>query len=113
MDRRFWLLLGVQIPDDAVRHRVAALVAAESIRGLVPNADYEMPRAGVVVNRRSEPAQRDILQWQGLDVVEDDHTAAVDALRHYIGHLKDNLNRPIGNTGCKLGLNDTLRKEYR
>ncbi|GFG67924.1 hypothetical protein MKUB_54140 [Mycobacterium kubicae] len=106
LDRRFWMLLGVQIRDDAVRHRVAALVAAESIRGDIPEAEFETPWTGVVVNRRSEPAQRDIFQWQGLDVVSADHSEVVKALRHYTLHLLDPLSRPVDDENCRLGKDD-------
>lgn len=110
-DRRFWMLLGVQITDDAIRHRVAAVVASHSIRGEKPpkigegkphNA-LELPWTGVVVNSRSEPAQRDIFQWQGLDVVGGLHNDVQKSLRHYTRHLLAPETRPVRNEICMLG----------
>jgi hypothetical protein len=87
---RFWCLLGVQLGDDAVRQRVAAVVGAADLRGGDSDVTRSRPRrAGVVVNRRSTPDQRDIFLWQGLDVVAADYEDVVPALRHAAKHAAD------------------------
>lgn len=119
-DRRFWMLLGVQITDDAVRHRVAAVVAAHSIRGEKaspksdddrPHTALDLPWTGVVVNHRSQPAQRDIFQWQGLDVVGGRHNDVQKALRHYTRHLLKPETRPVLDEKCELGPGDNCEDD--
>lgn len=110
-DRRFWMLLGVQITDDAVRHRIAAVVAAQSIRSDYADAELETPLTGVVVNQRSEPSQRDIFQWQGLDVIEGYHTDVLSAVRHYTMHLKKPESRPVQDEECSIGTGDVYEDQ--
>jgi hypothetical protein len=88
-DARFWFLLGVQLNDDAVRHRMAATIGAADLRSMIGEREEQKRRplrAGVVVNRRSTPNQRDVFLWQGLDVVRGTYQDAIPALAHAVQH---------------------------
>ena len=87
LDCRFWLLMGVQIGDPAIRHRVASLVGTGAMRSGLAGTN-EPPYAGVVVNRRSEPRERDVFHWLGLDSVTSDCLHVLDDLKHHLGHLR-------------------------
>jgi hypothetical protein len=103
-DSRFWFLLGVQLNDDGVRHRSAALVGAAALRGGVTSKARTLRprRTGVMVNRRSTPDQREVFIWQGLDVVAATYNEVLPALVHIAEHAdKPDLRRVTG-TGCPL-----------
>jgi hypothetical protein len=102
LDSRFWLLLGVQIGDVAIRHRVASLVAASSLRNGLGGFN-EPARAGVAINRRSEPRDRDVFHWQGLDTVHADCGELLSDLKHNVRHLRAPENRFV-NGRCGLPL---------
>ncbi|MEW5982593.1 MAG: hypothetical protein AB1806_09505 [Acidobacteriota bacterium] len=113
---RFWLLLGVQIQDNAVRQRIANLVS------VLPTKEYEFrPRSlgrgggapageyahlmgadrcckGLAVNTLSTQVGQDLLFWSGIDVVsKPDDVGSVKAssfdedLEHYASHLENAL----------------------
>jgi hypothetical protein len=84
LDTRFWLLLGTQITDDAIRHRLASLLG----RAGRPREQGSDVRSGVAVVLKSEPQHRDVLHWLGLDVVADRATSVEGAIRHYADHLR-------------------------
>lgn len=69
---RFWVLVGVQISDAAVRQRVAALLSTIPLRRLRAEDDAELSLPGVALIRASEAADRDVLNWRGIDVVRAD-----------------------------------------
>jgi hypothetical protein len=89
--RRFWFLLGVQMQDSAVRNRIMSLTSAVPMTS-DDEAVLNSGRLGVAVNSRLASAERELLQWAGLDVVAGD---AVDAahfegdLEHYALHLNE------------------------
>ena len=106
-DARFWLLLGTQLNDDAVRQRIAATIAASNLRGMIGGAvgRTKLPqRTGVVVNMRTTPRQRDVFLWQGLDVVRGTYADVVPALEHAADHArKPQARRRAGDESCELG----------
>lgn len=81
LDQRFWMLLGVQIGDSAIRQRLASLLNGTGVTA------PEAFRTGVAVVRRSNPQDRDIFHWLGLDVVAADASEVAPALSHYTAHL--------------------------
>lgn len=103
-DARFWFLLGVQLNDDAVRHRTAAVIAAADLRGQVGDAERTASprRTGVVINRRSTPNQRDVFLWQGLDVVRSTYEEAIPALAHAAHHAARPDVRRLFDDDCRL-----------
>lgn len=104
-DARFWFLLGVQLHDDAVRQRAAALIAASDLReGLsLTSPETSHRRAGVVINRRSIASEREVFMWQGLDVVETSYQTATSALGHAALHVLHPENRRIKGQSCEIG----------
>jgi hypothetical protein len=104
-DARFWFLLGVQLHDDAVRQRAAALIAAADLReGLSPTSSEALHRrAGVVINRRSVASEREVFMWQGLDVVETSYQTATGALAHAALHVLHPEQRRVNGQPCKIG----------
>lgn len=67
---RYWMFLGTQLSDAGVRLRLLSnqiTFAQENVmNGVVENV------AGVAINRRSRPTDRDVFHWFGLDVVRAD-----------------------------------------
>ena len=99
-DARFWFVLGVQLSDEAVRQRTAAVVSTADLRSHVTKEPRDTLRAGVVVNRRTTPNERDVFLWQGLDVVAATYEQVLPALRHMAQHTGNpNLRRLMGE-GC-------------
>lgn len=103
-DARFWFLLGVQLNDDGVRHRSAALVGAADLRGGVTSKPRTLRprRMGVMVNRRSTPDQREVFIWQGLDVVAATYDDVLPALIHIAEHAEQPDLRRVTGTACAL-----------
>lgn len=83
---RFWALLGVQIRDHAIRHRVAATISANALRST--DADgASVRRAGVAVIRHSSPGDREVLHWRGIDVVQSDFSELTAEINDYAARL--------------------------
>ncbi|KQZ88508.1 hypothetical protein ASD62_03420 [Phycicoccus sp. Root563] len=102
-DARFWFALGVQLSDEAVRHRTAAVVGTADLRSHVNDAQRTTERAGVVVNRRTTPNEREVFLWQGLDVVAATYERVVPALRHMAAHTANpDLRRLPGERSCTI-----------
>jgi hypothetical protein len=103
-DARFWFVIGVQLGDDAIRHRTAAIVGAADLRnGVGSKHQARRPRrAGVVINRRSTPYQREVFLWQGLDVVETNYAEVTSALRHVAQHATKPAARRLKGEKCRL-----------
>lgn len=87
---RFWLLVGVQIGDAAVRQRIAALLSTTPLRRLKAENDVELSLPGVALVRASEAGDRDVLNWRGIDVVKADFSELTphlaDCLRRLMSH---------------------------
>ncbi|WP_431818134.1 hypothetical protein [Gordonia jacobaea] len=88
-DARFWLLVGVQLADEGVRHRAASIVGASALRDGISreHRSEALKRNGLVVNTRSLPREREIFHWLGLDAVRARYQEIVDSLNHYALHL--------------------------
>lgn len=94
---RFWMLLGVQIRDSAVRQRIATLVSA------TPRSDPPMRsgRRGVAVNAHITELEQDLLLWNGLSVVRSDAADFAPDLAHYTAHLDGSVRFTNGDCGVK------------
>jgi hypothetical protein len=94
---RFWVLLGVQIRDTAVRQRLATLVSAASL-----SSDLGAPtnRNGVAVNRYVTELEQDLLFWSGFDVVIGNAVDFADELDHFAKHL--NNDAPFLKGACRV-----------
>ncbi len=101
-DARFWLVLGVQLSDESVRHRTAAVVSTADLRSTVNGPKRKTERAGLVVNRRTSPNERDVFLWQGLDVVAANYEEVVPALRHMAKHTADPTKRRFVGEPCAI-----------
>lgn len=84
---RFWVLLGVQIRDHAIRHRVAATISTTALRASAADGTT-LRRQGVAVIRHSGPTDREILHWRSIDVVESDFTELTDEIATYTAQLE-------------------------
>jgi hypothetical protein len=122
---RYWVMLGVQVDDSAVRHRLATvissawnrgnfivtqgsqppLVGAPTGQGLAPPSASPPNggRRGVAINRYSTQLAQDLLFWNGFDVVEHNTGDFKGQLEHYRCHLEKNepCNRADGYV-CRL-----------
>ena len=102
-DARFWFVLGVQLSDEAVRHRTAAIVGAADLRSDVTDTPLRAVRSGVVINRRSTANERDVFLWQGMDVVQATYDEVIPALTHAAAHAANPIGRRIKGYPCPLG----------
>jgi len=106
---RFWMLLGVQIHDSAVRHRTTTLISSLPIplevgrhappTGATEETDAtqtapagsdktpEVVQNGVAVNKHLTALEKDLLFWNGFDIVTDDASEFTTDLKHYAAHL--------------------------
>lgn len=85
---RFWLVLGVQIRDTAVRQRLTSQIALASIEARAKT--WPAPKSeGLFVNRSLEPVHRDLLFWWGFDVVNSDCEAFRSEIEHLTLHVCD------------------------
>lgn len=101
-DARFWFLLGVQLSDEAVRHRTAAIVGAADLRRGAGKPPRTSLRAGVVVNRRSTPNERDVFLWQRMDVVQATYEDVLPDLEHAAAHVTSPRSRRVQGAPCPL-----------
>ncbi|WP_156354340.1 hypothetical protein [Gordonia sp. HS-NH1] len=101
-DARFWFVLGVQLSDEAVRQRTAAVVGTADLRSHVSRGPRSTLRAGVVVNRRTTPNERDVFLWQGLDVVAATYDRVVPAIRHMAAHTSTPKLRRLKGGVCEM-----------
>jgi hypothetical protein len=104
---RFWMMLGVQIHDSAVRHRVVTLISAlprmatgtprqsevgrEEAEGRDGPA-RKIERRGVAVNKYSTELEENLLFWNGFDVVRADVSEFAKDLQHCTAHLDQKKN---------------------
>jgi hypothetical protein len=110
---RFWMLLGVQIQDNAVRHRITTLIsslpalepagqmAPENDSGSAVDGVSTVMQNGLAVNRNLSPLEKDLLFWNGFDIVEGDINDFADDLAHYTVHLEKD-EYPSPTKVCKL-----------
>jgi hypothetical protein len=78
---RFWMLLGVQIRDNAIRQRIATLVSSLPHNGPgEPPDSVSVTGTGVAVNSHVTELDEDLLFWSGFDVVKDDVTQTEELL---------------------------------
>ena len=110
---RFWLFLGTQLSDGAIRirlltHEFAAL-AADQRTQLQAQADVAEPaeptdddeesaaqdadrsghRAGIVVNRWSRATDRDLFHWHRLDVIQASHSELQPLIDTFLTKFED------------------------
>jgi hypothetical protein len=81
---RFWVLLGVQVGDPGVRHRVAFEMSAPALTDM-PRVNAP-DRPGVVVNRRLSSEDQELLHWFGFDVVHGRCQDFIDDLERIAAH---------------------------
>lgn len=117
---RFWMLLGVQIHDSAVRHRLATLISslpisveigspgvstarknpsgvtASSEPGRTAGAPAAAGHNGLAVNKHLTALEQDLLFWNGFDIVNADVSDFTADLLHYANHLKANVGFVTG-----------------
>jgi hypothetical protein len=101
--QRFWLLLGTQLEDSAVRFR---LVAPQIVNGLGPTESSEASagearrgigyRSGVLVNERSQTSYRELFYWHDFDVVDAHHLSLVDDLRSLSKRVEEQVRSVSG-----------------
>jgi hypothetical protein len=84
---RFWAVLGVQVGDHGVRHRVAMQLAARDLTLDDDNRLQRPAKSGIVVNRRMGTAEGELFFWQGFDVILDDCAGATEPFQHYAKSL--------------------------
>lgn len=78
---RYWMLLGVQMRDSAIRQRIATLVSSLPHNGANKLAEYgSVNSTGVAINSRLAELEKDLLFWSGFDVVRGDVTQAKELL---------------------------------
>jgi len=84
-DERFWLIMGAQTDDPAIRLRVVSQL------GLAPtDLQKSRPsRRGLAVCERISRAAKELFQWHGVDVVTANCTQFQSDLDHYAKHLED------------------------
>lgn len=82
---RFWMLLGVQIRDSAIRHRMAALLS--SLPRTTLSFGSSAAQWGVAVNAHVSDLEQVLLAWNGLHVVQSDVVEFAPQLMHYAAHL--------------------------
>jgi hypothetical protein len=83
---RFWMLLGVQVGDPGMRHRVAFQISAPE---LTSSAPLQAPkRAGMVVNRRMSSEDQDLLHWFGFDVIQGRCQDFIQDLERLVAHVR-------------------------
>lgn len=127
---RYWMTLGVQVPDPAIRYRlfsqlslvgcrrrstskiehpemwgeVAAHVSTEELADSDngPIGDFTA-FGGLAVNRRIDDDEATLLYWLGFDVVRDDCFAFIKDFEHYADHVKKRGSRPPVRGRCPLG----------
>lgn len=83
---RFWLLMGVQMGDAAIRYGVASRLGTGGRKGAKMRKLPE--RAGLFVSSNVDPAARDLMQWYGVDVVRQHCGEFTKDLDHYAEHLE-------------------------
>jgi hypothetical protein len=82
---RYWMLLGVQMGDPAIRHSVAMQFGVDAPPG-VDEGPFPL-RNGISVQSRATGEAEDLLHQLGLDVVLADVNAFLPDLRHYCTHV--------------------------
>lgn len=84
---RYWLLLGVQIRDSAVRQRVATLVSSIP-RSVSTSGDANLG-TGLAVNAHITRLEQNLLLWNEFDVIREQNVASFSTdLQHLEAHLR-------------------------
>lgn len=105
---RYWMVMGVQMDDAAVRHRVASRLGVASVERLGDPKSSDPPKlptsAGLVVVKKIGPAAQELLRWFGVDVVESasgcsDFRGDLD---HYAEHFEKRKRMSTDPRGCEL-----------
>ena len=82
---RFWMMMGVQMNDTAIRHRLAArLTSPLTDSRLMSNRPR---RSGLVVTPNLDVTARNLLFWMGADIVCEHCFRFIPDLEHYLLHL--------------------------
>ncbi|MBQ0944024.1 hypothetical protein KAK07_11830 [Ideonella sp. 4Y16] len=98
-EERYWMVMGVQMDDTAVRHRVASKLGIASTQEV--STSNRMPlTAGLVVVKNVGPAARDLLQWFGVDIVKSACSGFREDLDHYADHLRKREMLTASKDGC-------------
>jgi hypothetical protein len=83
---RFWLGLGVQMNDPAIRHRLASYLLDRTGWG---DPQFQQQKIhGMVVDREITNDNSCLFQWVGFDLIVDSPEALVTDLEHYCRHLE-------------------------
>lgn len=91
---RYWLMVGVQVRDTAVRHRVAALISTVRVQG-TPRPQVLQRPIGLVANTSLTDVETDLFIWSGFDVTHGPDVTAdkfADVIRKStagLAHLRD------------------------
>lgn len=99
---RFWMVMGVQMGDSGVRYCVTSQIASPHALLAVGGGSGRPRRAGVVVNRRLDVSEQNLLYWHGFDVVRVPCPEFGDDLAHYVRHLRDPDKRTSQGRPCPL-----------
>ena len=82
---RFWMMLGVQVEDPALRQRISLVVSS------LPNKHYQAGVSrgrGLAVNLFATELEGDLLRWHGFSVVRADVSEFTEDLCHYAEHME-------------------------
>jgi len=72
---RYWMFLGTQLNDSGVRMRLLSNQIAFAAQNVKDGVSENV--AGMAINRRSRPNDREVFHWFGLDVVKADVVGSV------------------------------------
>ena len=82
---RFWMMLGVQVQDPALRQRISLVVSSLPRKHLQPGVGGNR---GLAINQFATELERDLLRWHGFNVVRADVSAFSNDLEHYATHIE-------------------------
>ena len=86
---RFWMLMGVQLGDTAVRQRlITQILAPISLMDSNPRTLQPSWRTGVTINTRISEEDRDLLYWSGFDVAKASAQDMLGELEKYVVLLR-------------------------
>lgn len=100
---RYWLLLGTQLGEGAIRQRMIAQLGAAIMTTPAPDLGRGPVCHGMAVNRTVGELDALMLQWRGLDIVRRTSSSElVGHLQHYVRHLKKPWAKCSRGAGCEL-----------
>lgn len=95
--QRFWMMLGTQLEDSAVRFRLMVPHVVDRRSGAAARQTHEPVRgegyrAGVLVNENSPTSHRELFYWHDLDVVDAAHLDVAADLTALVRRTKQALS---------------------